>query len=64
MLVRQRDSIAKYLYDMSKVVLTFSVVANLASGERFDVWLLGVGLLSGLAILAGAYLMDGLAEGR
>lgn len=63
MMVRQRDSIAKYLYDLSKIVLTFAVIANLASGNRFEVWLLEWGLFSGVAIFVGAYLMDGLVEG-
>ena len=30
---RQRENTAKYLYDLSKIVFTFSVVANAVSKE-------------------------------
>lgn len=55
---RQRESIAKYLYDISKVTLAVAVIGNIASKERFDVWLLGWGLFAAVMTFLGASLIE------
>lgn len=56
---RQRQSAAKYLYDVSKVTLAVSVIGNIASKERFELWLVGWGLLSSLMTYVAACLVEG-----
>ena len=54
---RQRGSIAKYLYDVSKVTLAVTVIGNIATG-RFEGWLLGWGFLCAFTTFLAAYLLE------
>lgn len=56
---RQRQSAAKYLYDVSKITLTVSVIGNIASKERFELWIVGWGLVGTLLTYVAAYLIEG-----
>lgn len=59
MIQRQRENIAKYLYDLSKIVFAGAVLGNFISWERFNVvtLMLGVTLSYGLAWMG--YSLDG-----
>lgn len=46
---RQRESAAKYCYDLSKVVMTIAGIANLFSG-RFDLVNFLLGLVGGIGL--------------
>jgi hypothetical protein len=63
MTVRQRESAAKYCYDLSKIVMTVAVVTNAFSQAFWAVnfWL---GLLFGVALYLIGYLLDGQEEAR
>jgi len=56
---RQRESAAKYLYDVSKITLTVSVIGNIASKERFELWIVCWGFLAALLTYLAAYLVEG-----
>ncbi|MBI3333552.1 MAG: hypothetical protein HYZ93_05630 [Candidatus Omnitrophica bacterium] len=56
---RQRESIAKYLYDVSKITLTVTVLGNIASKERFQLLVLIWGFLAAFTIFLAAYLIEG-----
>ncbi len=63
MTTRQRESAAKYCYDLSKIVLTVAVVTN-GFSQQFQPLNFWIGLLfAGLAYLGG-YLLDGYQENR
>lgn len=56
--VRQRESVAKFLYDVAKGVLLITVVSPLVTGHLS--WLLGVlGAIWGLALFAWAFWLEG-----
>ncbi len=62
---RQLQSGAKYLYDVSKVTLAVSVIGNIASKERFELWLVVWGILVSLMIYMAAFLVEGtMKEGK
>ncbi len=54
---KQRENTAKYLYDLSKIVFTFTVVANAVS-ERFRADVFWLGLSAAALLFALAYLLD------
>ena len=54
---RQRENTAKYLYDFSKIVFTFSVVANAVSKE-FSPTAFWLGMLAAVLLFFFAYLLD------
>lgn len=58
---RQRENTAKYLYHLSKIVFTFSIVANTVAKEFRPVafWL---GMLATLLLFLFAYVLDGGGE--
>jgi hypothetical protein len=59
---KQRENTAKYLYDLSKVVFTFSVVANGVSKD-FSTTIFWFGLFSAAFLFAFACLLDGGSHG-
>jgi len=42
---KQRSSIAKYSYDLSKIVFTFSVVSEIIAGKKFKLWIFISGVI-------------------
>ena len=57
----QRENTAKYLYDLSKIVFTFSVVANAVSKE-FRPAAFWLGMVAAAVLFVLAYLLDGRQE--
>jgi hypothetical protein len=55
---RQRESAAKYCYDLSKIVVTVAVVTN-AFSDRYQLWNFMFGVLFGVGLYAVGYLLDG-----
>ncbi|MEK7765704.1 MAG: hypothetical protein AAB368_05655 [bacterium] len=55
---RQRESTAKYLYDLSKGVILITVIGPVVSGQ-FSWTLLFVGLSGTLGFFAWAYWLEG-----
>ena len=56
--VRQRESAAKFLYDLSKGVLLITVVSPAVTGQA--TWLVTLfGILWGLGLFAWAFWLDG-----
>ena len=55
---RQRQNAAKYLYYLSKIVFTFSVVANAVSKE-FSPRAFWLGAIAAILLFLFAYLLDG-----
>lgn len=54
----QRESTAKYLYDVSKGIALLAVISNMVKGE-WDVINLTVGLLAAIGFFFWGYLLDG-----
>ena len=61
---RQRESIAKYLYDLSKIIFAAAVVGNLLAVERFNMLSFVLGGLTSFVCLEWGYALDGEGEGR
>ncbi|PIQ82452.1 MAG: hypothetical protein COV76_03490 [Candidatus Omnitrophica bacterium CG11_big_fil_rev_8_21_14_0_20_64_10] len=59
MVSRQRENVAKYLYDLSKIVLAATVVGNLVAWKQFDVLTFLLGGISGLGLFGWGYRVDG-----
>lgn len=59
---RQRESAAKYLYDLSKIVFAAAVVGNLLAAKSFDMLVLIIG--GGMSYLSfwWGQLLDGIKE--
>ena len=55
---KQRENTAKYLYDISKVVFTLSVVAN-AVAKEFSSMIFWLGLFVAALLFSFAYILDG-----
>ena len=58
MTVRQRESAAKYCYDLSKIVVTVAVVTN-AFSDRYQLLNFMFGVLFGAGLYAVGYFLDG-----
>ncbi len=58
MVQRQRENVAKYLYDMSKIVYATTVISNLAAWRDFDIMALVVGASGGYILFWWGYLLD------
>lgn len=54
----QQENSAKYLYDLSKIVFTFSVVAN-ALSQEFRPAAFWLGMIAAGLLFSFAYLLDG-----
>ncbi len=59
---RHSESIAKYLYDVSKVTLTVIVLGNIASRERFEFWVVIWGLMGAFATFVAAFAIEDMVE--
>jgi hypothetical protein len=58
---RQRESTAKYCYDLSKIVLTVAVVTNAFSGH-YDTVNFWAGIAVGVVFYTFGFMLDGLEE--
>jgi hypothetical protein len=56
---RQQESVARYLYDASKIILATAVVGNMVAWERFSVLKFLVGALTAIYCFTWAYLLEG-----
>lgn len=59
---RQRESIARHLYDLSKILFATTVVGNLIAWPRFNVVTFLLGGMHGTLALWWAYVLDGVTE--
>jgi len=57
---RQRESLAKYLYDLSKIVFATAVVGNVLAWKQLNVVALLIGGTVGGVFFWWAYRLDGL----
>ena len=55
---RQRENIARYLYDVSKILFATTVVSNLVMRTHFDVITFMWGAASSFISLGWGYLLD------
>lgn len=56
---RQRENAAKYLYDLSKIVLATAVLGNLVGIERANVLTLAIGAPMAYLLFWWAHVLDG-----
>ena len=59
MVQRQRENVAKYLYDLSKIVFATGVVGNLVAWKQFSMVALVLGGIGALVFLWWGYVLDG-----
>ncbi len=57
---KQKDNLAKYAWDLSKIAVAALGIAPFARPEAVDLRIVGGGLLSGLLLALGGYLLDGM----
>lgn len=62
MVQRQREGLARYLYDLSKIAFATAVIGNLVARQYFDVITFVWGTMVALMFLWTAYLLDGVRE--
>ncbi len=55
---KQKDNLAKYLYDISKVVFTVAVIGPIAKPENVNKFALLFGLLASIIIFTLASIID------
>lgn len=55
---KQRESFAKYLYDISKGVALLSVIGNLIK-EKWDVSVIIIGILTTISLFIWAQILEG-----
>ena len=59
---RQQENTAKYLYDLSKIVLATAVLGNLVGVERVNVLALATGAPMAYLLFWWAHVLDGVKE--
>ena len=59
---RQRENTARYLYDLSKIVLATAVVGNLIAGKSFDVLISLIGSPIAYLLFWWGHILDGVKE--
>jgi hypothetical protein len=57
---KQKDNLAKYAWDMSKIMVTALAIAPFAQPEAVDIRVVGVGVLAGILLALIGYLLDGM----
>ncbi len=57
---KQKDNVAKYAWDLSKIMVTALAIAPFAKPEAVDLRVVGVGVLSGMLLALTGYLLDGM----
>jgi hypothetical protein len=56
---KQKDNVAKFLWDTAKVAVAVFGVGAFAKPESMGIATVAIGLLIGLALAAVAYIIDG-----
>lgn len=56
----QKDSIAKFFWDMAKIDFGALIIGPLARGEEFRLRSIVLGVVGGLLLCLGGYLFDGM----
>mgnify|MGYP001562886689 FL=1 len=56
---KQKDNLAKFSYDIAKIILAITVVGPIAKPETFHFWLLLGGLVVSVLFFIFAYQLDG-----
>lgn len=59
---KQRDNLAKYCYDISKILFATMVVGNIIDQEHFNVLTLALGVIVSWTSLEWGYALDGAVE--
>ncbi len=59
---RQQASIAKYLYDLSKIMFAAAVVQGIVDWEHGDLLKFIIGAAAALGLVTIGYRLDGVAE--
>ena len=62
MIQRQRENTAKYLYDLSKIVLATAVLGNLVGVDRINVLSLAMGAPMAYLFFWWAHVLDGVEK--
>lgn len=62
MIQRQRENLAKYLYDLSKILVATAVIGNLMAWKQLNVIILILGGVTALGFLWWGYVLDGIKE--
>lgn len=62
MIRKQRENVAKYLYDLSKIVFATTVVGNVVDQSRFNLLVLFAGGILSWVFLEWGYALDGATE--
>jgi hypothetical protein len=62
MIQGQRENLAKYPYDLSKIVFAATVVGNLIAGQRFNMVVLILGDSGAYLLLWVGFLLDGVRD--
>jgi hypothetical protein len=57
---KQKDNLAKYAWDLSKIMVTALAIAPFAKPEAVDARVVGVGGLAGILLALIGYLLDGM----
>ena len=55
---RQQENVAKYLYDLSKIVFATAVVGNFLAGKQFDMLSLVLGIAGTWLLIWIGYMLD------
>lgn len=55
----QQQNLAKYLYDISKIIFATIVLGPLIQPVSFKIWIIMSGIIATIIILLFAYLLDG-----
>ncbi len=57
---KQKDNLAKYAWDLSKIMVTALAIAPFAKPEAVDLRVVGAGVLAGILLALMGYLLDGM----
>jgi hypothetical protein len=58
--VKQKDNLAKFSYDLGKIVLGITVITPLAKSEAFHFLSTTLGLMAGASVAFFGYFLDSL----
>jgi len=56
---KQRDSLSRYLYDISKIIFATLVIGQIIRPEEFKMWIMISGVSFTVLSLILAYLLEG-----
>ena len=55
---KQKDNLAKFAYDLGKIVLAITVVTPMARPDELYLWSTILGVLAGVSVVYFGYLLD------